>query len=52
MPLAPAEPYPASSDGSLPEAFQRVLDPFATLTWAAAHTERIALGTSVLATPW
>ncbi len=51
-PLAPAEPYPASLDGALPEPFQRVLDPFATLTWAAAHTRRIALGTSVIATPW
>ena len=51
-PLAPSEPYPASADGSLPEAFQRVLDPLATLAFAAAHTTRISLGTSVLATPW
>ncbi len=51
-PVAPAEPYPASLDGMLPAPFRRVLDPFAALTFAAAHTSRIALGTSVLATPW
>jgi len=51
-PLAPAEPYPASPDGSLPAPFRRVLDPLTTLAFAAAHTTRVALGTSVLATPW
>ncbi|MCU1504832.1 MAG: putative hydride transferase [Ilumatobacteraceae bacterium] len=51
-PLSPAEPYPVSADGSLPVQFQRVLDPLATLAFAAARTTRVALGTSVLATPW
>jgi probable F420-dependent oxidoreductase len=51
-PVAPRVPYPASPDGSLPRAYQRVLDPVATLTFAAACTQRVALGTSVLVLPY
>ncbi len=51
-PLAPRTPYPAVPDGVLPEAYRYVLDPLGTLTFAAAHTERIALGTSVLDIPY
>jgi probable F420-dependent oxidoreductase len=47
-PLAPQEPYPASPDGHLPETYQTVLDPIETLTFVAAHTSRVQLGTSVL----
>jgi probable F420-dependent oxidoreductase len=50
-PLAPSERYPASADGLLPEALRRMLDPLVTLSFLAAHTERISLGTSVLSTP-
>jgi probable F420-dependent oxidoreductase len=51
-PLAPRTPYPAAADGVLPPSFRRVLDPLETLTFVAAHTRRIALGTSVLDIPY
>jgi probable F420-dependent oxidoreductase len=51
-PINPREPYPATPDGSLPEAYQIVLDPLETLTFVAAHTSRIRLGTSVLVLPY
>ncbi len=35
-------------DGSLPIESQNVFDPLETLTYAAAHTDRITLGTSVI----
>jgi probable F420-dependent oxidoreductase len=50
-PVKPQVPYPIG-DGSLPELYKRVLDPVETLTFAAARTNRIALGTSVLNLPW
>jgi probable F420-dependent oxidoreductase len=50
-PVAPRAPYPATADGSLPRMAQRVLDPLTTLTFVAACTHRIALGTSVLILP-
>ena len=51
-PLAPKEPYPAAPDGRLPETYQSVLDPIETLTFAAAHTTKVQLGTSVLVLPY
>ncbi|MFQ6031265.1 MAG: LLM class F420-dependent oxidoreductase [Dehalococcoidia bacterium] len=51
-PLQPQSPYPVTPDGSLPEVYQHVLDPLETLTFVAAHTKRIALGTSVLDMPY
>ena len=50
-PVNPQVPYPIG-DGSLPVKYKTVLDPLDTLTFAAAHTRRIALGTSVLNLPW
>jgi len=50
-PLNPRAPYPLG-DGSLPVQYKSVLDPLKTLTFAAAHTRRIALGTGVLNLPW
>ena len=47
-PVQPQSPYPATPDGSLPEEFKTVIDPLHALTFAAAHTSRISLGTSVL----
>ncbi|HKP13583.1 MAG TPA: LLM class F420-dependent oxidoreductase [Blastocatellia bacterium] len=47
-PTNPQEPYPASPDGSLPETYKNVLDPIETLTFVAAHTSKVQLGTSVL----
>jgi probable F420-dependent oxidoreductase len=51
-PVKPKEPYPASPDGSLPEAYQIVLDPIETLVYVAAHTSRVELGTSVVVLPY
>ena len=51
-PINPREPYPAAPDGSLPEAYQSVLDPLESLTFVAAHTKKLQLGTSVLVLPY
>ena len=47
-PLKPQTPYVASADGSLPTPYQNVLDPLSTLTYVAAVTNRILLGTSII----
>lgn len=51
-PLKPQTPYPGTPDGALPEAYKVVFDPLETLTFVAAQTKRIALGTSVLDMPY
>jgi probable F420-dependent oxidoreductase len=51
-PVKPQTPYPASPDGLLPEPYKHVLDPLDALTFAAAHTNRLGLGTSVLDIPY
>src|SRR5262249_45661870 len=45
-------PYPATPDGSLPEQYKHSLDPIEALTFAAAQTKKIGLGTSVLDIPY
>ena len=47
-PIKPQTPYVASPDGSLPVVYQNVLDPLTTLTYVAAVTKRISLGTSII----
>jgi probable F420-dependent oxidoreductase len=47
-PLKPQTPFVASPDGSLPTIYQNVLDPIETLTYIAANTKKIALGTCVI----
>ena len=47
-PLKPQTPYPLTPDGSLPEEFQNVFDTLETLTFVAANTNKIALGTSII----
>jgi probable F420-dependent oxidoreductase len=47
-PTNPNTPYPATPDGSLPIEYQIMLDPLETLTYVAANTNKIALGTSVI----
>jgi probable F420-dependent oxidoreductase len=47
-PVQPQNPYAGSPDGKMPEHMRIMLDPLAALTFAAAFTSRIALGTSVL----
>src|ERR1043166_4019244 len=51
-PLKPQRPYPGTPDGSLPEVYRHVLDPLDALTFAAAQTKKIRLGTSVLDMPY
>lgn len=48
VPVDPMNPYPASRDGRLPDQYKIVVDPIETLTFAAAHTRKIRLGTSVI----
>jgi len=45
-------PYPGTPDGSLPEEYRHVLDPLDALTFVAAQTKTIRLGTSVLDMPY
>ena len=47
-PINPQTPYAGSPDGRLPTIVQKVFDPLETLTFVAAMTEKIALGTSVI----
>ena len=47
-PIDPQTPYVATPDGSLPIEYQIMLDPLETLTYVAANTNKIALGTSVM----
>ncbi len=51
-PVNPRTPYEVTPDGSLPEFYKYVLDPLETLTFVAAHTKQIGLGTSVLDIPF
>ena len=51
-PLNPQTPYPVTPDGSLPEPYKLNLDPIETLTFAAARTSKVALGTSVIDLPY
>lgn len=50
-PTEPQAPFPATADGSLHEEWRRNLDALDTLTFAAAHTSTVRLGTSVLILP-
>ena len=47
-PINPQTPYPGSPDGNLSTALQNVFDPLETLTFVAAKTDKIALGTCVI----
>jgi len=46
-PLKLQRPYPGTPDGHLPEVYKRALDPLDALTYVAAQTKKIKLGTSV-----
>jgi probable F420-dependent oxidoreductase len=50
--VKPQNPYPGTPEGSWPEVFRRMMDPLDTLTFLAAHTKRIFLGTSVINIPY
>jgi len=47
-PINPQTPYPGSPDGKLSTSMQNVFDPLETLTFVAAKTNKIALGTCVI----
>lgn len=51
FPVKPRAPYPVG-DGSLPVKYKHTLDPLETLTFVAANTRRIWLGTSILNLSW
>jgi probable F420-dependent oxidoreductase len=51
-PLKLQRPYPGTPDGSLPEIYRRAIDPVDALTFVAAQTKKIRLGTSVLDMPY
>src|SRR6266540_3234380 len=51
-PINPRDPYPPSRDGSWPTSFQNVFDPIETLTFVAAQTRNVRLGTSALVLPY
>lgn len=50
-PTDPQAPFPATPDGSLHPEWRRNLDALDTLTFAAAHSSTLGLGTSVLILP-
>jgi alkanesulfonate monooxygenase SsuD/methylene tetrahydromethanopterin reductase-like flavin-dependent oxidoreductase (luciferase family) len=45
LPIKPQSAYVATSDGSLPIEYQKVLDPLDVLEYVAANTTKISLGT-------
>jgi probable F420-dependent oxidoreductase len=47
-PLKPQTPYRGTQDGTLPVSAQNVFDPIELLTFVAANTEKITLGSSVI----
>ena len=51
-PLKLQRPYPGTPDGHLPEIYKQALDPLDALTYVAAQTKTIKLGTSVLDMPY
>ena len=48
-PSKPTAKYPGAPDGRLPKEMQVVYDPLTVLTFVAASTQKVQLGTSVLA---
>jgi probable F420-dependent oxidoreductase len=47
-PINPQNPYSGTKDGKFPDDWQYIFDPFETLTYVAANTNKISLGTSVI----
>ena len=48
-PSKPTAKYPGTPEGRLPKEMQVVYDPLTVLTFVAASTQKVQLGTSVLA---
>jgi hypothetical protein len=51
IPITATSRYPGSADGTLPEAANRMADPFMALARASAITKTIKLGTGVCLIP-
>src|SRR5260221_9600006 len=51
IPMQRSIPFPASSDGQMPEHYMQWADPFIALTVAATVTKRIKLGTGICLLP-
>ena len=47
-PIQPVSKYPGNPHGEMPSPMQSTYDPLVVLSFAAAHTEKLFLGTSVL----
>ena len=47
-PLKPQTPYGGQPNAPIPVEYQSILDPLETLTYLAANTDRISLGTSII----
>ena len=47
-PIHPVSKYPGNPRGEMPSPMQNTYDPLIVLSFAAAHTEKLFLGTSVL----
>jgi alkanesulfonate monooxygenase SsuD/methylene tetrahydromethanopterin reductase-like flavin-dependent oxidoreductase (luciferase family) len=47
-PINPQTQYPGAPGGRLPTSLQNVFDPLETFTFAAAKTDKIALGICVI----
>jgi probable F420-dependent oxidoreductase len=47
-PISPQNSYPGSKDGKFPNDWQYIFDPIETLTFVAAKTTKVKLGTSVV----
>ena len=47
-PLNPQTPYPLTPDGSYPIEFESLFEPLEALTFVAANTNKISLGTSII----
>ena len=47
-PIKPHDPYPGSTDGKFPADWQYIFEPLEPLTYVAANTNKIVLGTSVI----
>jgi len=51
IPVTTTSPYRGASDGVIPEAYKRIVDPFVALARASAVTTTIKLGTGICLVP-
>jgi hypothetical protein len=51
MPVTTTSPHRGSADGGIPDAYQRIVDPFVALARASAVTTTIKLGTAICLVP-